>query len=348
MQYGDDVAEVWRCKVKMGVIGWGMINLRVVMMTLAAALAVSEWASSAEVQPGAGGLKRVCEECARTLDARVGIAVLMNGDAAPAATVGALDLYPMMSVVKLPLAVVVMQGVADGRWRLDQRFALDARDLKENTWSPLREAFPQGGEFTLCVLLDYMVAQSDNNVCDYLFELVGGPPVVEAEMRRWLDGEVMQIRYDEEELRDVEKLSGNRASPLALCRLLQALHDAAACASCEVEPGVSGKSRHILPPALAEVLLEVMAGTRTGASCLAAGVPEGCRLEHKTGSGPMLPSGRISARNDVGIIRLPGGGYACVAVFVANAAADAGAMDAVMSRVAAAVVQALRAESSAP
>lgn len=332
----------------MCVIGWGMINLRVVMMTLAAALAASGWTAGAEVQPGAGELQRVCEERAGALDARVGIAVLMNGEAAPAVAVGASELYPMMSVVKLPLAVVVMQGVADGRWRLDQRFELDARDLKEDTWSPLREAFPQGGAFTLRVLLDYMVAQSDNNVCDYLFELVGGPPVVEAEMQRWLDGEVMRIRYDEEGLRDVAKLSGNSASPMALCRLLQALHDAAARSPREEEAEGRGKSRHILPPELAEVLLDVMAGTRTGASCLAAGLPEGCRLEHKTGSGPTLPDGRISARNDVGIIRLPGGGYACVAVFVADAAADAAAMDGVMSYVAAAVVQALRAESAAP
>lgn len=284
---------------------------------------------------GAETLQRSCEQAAASIDARVGIAVFLDGAEHPAGVMGAGELYPMMSVVKLPLAVVVLQGVADQRWSLEQRFALTAEDLKPDTWSPLRELHPSGGCFTLRELLMYMVTQSDNNVCDFLFSLVGGPAVVESGMRRWLGGERMFIRYDEMGLRDVSKVSANSASPLAFCRLLRALDSAAS----GVQGGGAGEA--ILPPAEAQELLDIMAQTRTGSSCLAAGVPVGCRLEHKTGSGPKLPDGRISARNDVGILRMPNGRYAYVAVFVADAAASSDAMDAVMRRVAEATSAAL-------
>lgn len=299
-------------------------------------------------------LQAACERIAAGIDARVGIAVYLDDAEQPAASVRSSELYPMMSVVKLPLAVVVLQGVATGKWELDGVHTLTAEDLHPDTWSPLREAYPQGGTFTLRELLVYMLAQSDNNVCDYLFALVGGPSVVEHAMQQRLGRGFICIRYDESGLRDIARLSGNSASPDALCRLLKAINDAAVLspiASSDL-PATDGSgsmptSRQspdlpILPPAEARELLLILGECRTGAACLKAGLPTDARLEHKTGSGPMLPNGRISARNDVGIIRLPGGRKAFLAVLVADSAADVAAVETVMSRAAAAAVQALR------
>lgn len=333
----DPRTPVFGCQGVGNVIDWGMGILGVRGFLLVAGCVLSGLAMAGVDHSGAGALQGACRQAALSVDARVGIAVLLNGGGEPAAAVGAEEMYPMMSVVKLPLAVVVMQGVASGRWRLDQSFTVSERNLKPDTWSPLREACPKGGAFTLRELLVFMVAQSDNNVCDYLFELVGGPAVVEAEMVRYLGERGMHIRYDEEGLRDFSKISANAASPLALCRLLQLLDEAALGKN----PAGGTPRDAILPPAEAQQLLGVMAQTRTGAACLAAGVPQGCRLEHKTGSGPMSPEGRLSARNDVGILRLPDGKRACIAVFVADAAETTEAVDAVMRRVAEATVQAL-------
>ena len=45
-----------------------------------------------------------------------------------------------------------------------------------NTWSPLREKYGQGNvSVSLAEILSYTVSLSDNNCCDILFRLVGGP-----------------------------------------------------------------------------------------------------------------------------------------------------------------------------
>ncbi|HHM0730830.1 TPA: serine hydrolase, partial [Elizabethkingia anophelis] len=51
---------------------------------------------------------------------------------------------PMMSVFKFHIALTVLNEVDKGKLKLDQRFFIKKEELLENTWSPMRNDFPNG------------------------------------------------------------------------------------------------------------------------------------------------------------------------------------------------------------
>lgn len=76
---------------------------------------------------------------------------------------------PMQSVFKFHIAAAVLDFVDKGKLSLDQKIHLDQFNLLENTWSPLRDKYPNGGvEVSLSEILELTVAKSDNNGCDYV------------------------------------------------------------------------------------------------------------------------------------------------------------------------------------
>ncbi len=82
---------------------------------------------------------------------------------------------PMLSVFKFHIALAVLNQVDKGNLTLDQKILIKKSDLLENTWSPLREKYPDGNvELPLSEIITYTVAQSDNNGCDILLRLIGG------------------------------------------------------------------------------------------------------------------------------------------------------------------------------
>jgi len=52
--------------------------------------------------------------------------------------------YPMQSVYKFPLALAVLDKVDRGELALNQLLKIKKSDLLDNTWSPLREKYPNG------------------------------------------------------------------------------------------------------------------------------------------------------------------------------------------------------------
>ncbi len=79
------------------------------------------------------------------------------------------------SVMKFPIALTVLHWVDTGKLRLDQLIHVTKRELVKDTHSPLRDKYPKGGDFPVSELVGYMVSQSDNNACDNLLKLIGGP-----------------------------------------------------------------------------------------------------------------------------------------------------------------------------
>src|SRR5687768_1156651 len=109
-------------------------------------------------------------------DVGVGIKHLENGDTI---TFSGRRPFPMQSVFKFPLAIAVLKQVDKGKLSLEQKVSIKAEDFIPNTWSPIAEKYPKGGvDLTIRELLSYTVSQSDNNGCDILFGLVGGPAKV--------------------------------------------------------------------------------------------------------------------------------------------------------------------------
>ena len=86
------------------------------------------------------------QELAHSLKARVGMAAEML-DTGETVAVGDEADYPMQSVVKFVLALSVLKRVDQGVMNLEQIIRIRPEQLVKDTWSPLRERFPQGGDF---------------------------------------------------------------------------------------------------------------------------------------------------------------------------------------------------------
>ncbi len=240
------------------------------------------------------------EKAAHLPDGRVGFYVL-DLDSGASASWGNDGVYPMMSVFKFPLALSVLSRVDAGQLHLDTKYELRGKLLDPKTWSPLREKFPQGGSFTLRELLRYSVMESDNNACDFLFGLIGGPAAAQADLKKW-GVEDISIRVVEGAMQnDWQAIYLNSARPSAMAALLKLFAE--------------GK---ILREATNRELWEMMAGCKTGTDRLVQGMPAGAVLAHKTGSSGVRQDGLVGALNDVGVAVLPDGRRLAICAFVSD------------------------------
>ena len=100
-------------------------------------------------------------------DARIGLAVII--DDRDTVSVNGQKEYPMMSVFKFPLALAVARTIDLNGKSLDETVDICADDMKENTWSPMREKYGRES-ITLSIreLLEWSLKQSDNNAADIL------------------------------------------------------------------------------------------------------------------------------------------------------------------------------------
>ena len=250
---------------------------------------------------------------------RHGAAVALDGEPMAQLTRYENELFPLMSVVKLPLAVVVLHRVEQGQLRLGDHYHLGEEDMDPNTWSPLQKRFPKGGSFTLETLLQASLCESDNNACDYLFRLVGGPQCVHQFFKTYY-GSCFPLRIavtEKEMALDAAAMSENCATPAAMLRVLEDLYSAA-----------TFPTQHpLLTPPMARLLLAYMEQTTTGQERLRAGLPSGeLAFAHKTGSSGTV-GGCTLAHNDVGIIRLPDGRHACIVSFITDCSESAATMN---------------------
>ena len=114
--------------------------------------------------------------------AEIGIAVIL--DAQDTVTVNNDDRYPLMSVFKFHQALAVADYLDRNGLTPDTEIFIPEEELVPDTYSPLRDEFPEG-EISLSVsrLLEYSLQLSDNNACDILFEHTGGPAATDRYVR---------------------------------------------------------------------------------------------------------------------------------------------------------------------
>ncbi len=253
-------------------------------------------------------------QIASTLNAEVGVAAVKL-DSLEVYLLGDGVQYPMQSVYKFPLALSILKRVDEGKLNPNQICKVLPEHLLPDTWSPLRDKFPHGGDFTLRELLRYSMQESDNNACDYLFALVGGPQAVQNDLDEWkIKG--IRICSTEAEIRKTPSLQyANSCSPSAMTELLQSF-DAGA----------------ILQPETTELLWNMMATCQTGKTRLMGELSSDYVVAHKTGSG-MVKDGIATAVNDVGIIVLPDGRKLAVSIFIKDAKATPAECEAVIAKI---------------
>ena len=228
--------------------------------------------------------------------------------------------FALQSVVKLPVSMLVMQQVAEGKFTLDQKIKFTKDDLvNPNQRSPLRDRNPKGGEVTLNELIRLALVESDGTACDVLTRIAGGPAAVQAYIASTGISDMQMKRTHKEFGLDWQMQYENWTTPEAAVELLDGLYHG--------EGGTKDK---------AELLLKYMYESIPGQNRLKAQLPPGTPVAHKTGTGG-TKDGVTSATNDIGIITLPNGKHIAIAVFVGNSSADEKGRELVIAKVAKAV-----------
>lgn len=287
----------------------------------------------------------------------VAISVVHVRTGARAAVHGDLRL-PMMSVFKLPLALVTLAAVDAGLHRLDEKVPIVEREIRSFV-SPIAEAWKQGDTApSLETMLVRVLQDSDNTAGDKLVSFNGGGAAITAKLRAMgIDG----VDVAEEEI-DIfaRELCGDAPRPVdgwseAALKACPKTSDAAQLAAAKREVTIppnaataDALSRMLVRVAAGDglskashvFLLRTLEGTKTGPSRLKGLLPPGTVVAHKTGTGSTVGGFNV-ATNDIGLISLPGGEKVAVAVLTSGLPGDGAARDRVIAEAAKLVWDAL-------
>ncbi|WP_426671608.1 class A beta-lactamase, subclass A2 [Mucilaginibacter sp. McL0603] len=222
----------------------------------------------------------------------------------------------MHSVMKFPIAMTVLNLVDKGKYKLDKMMKVGKDDMHPNTYSPLRDKYPNGTEITLGELLSYMVSLSDNNACDFLLKKIGGPEVVQNYLYGLGIKGINIVASEADMAKAWEVQYTNWCKPTEVVRLLDVFYQ--------------GKA---LSKTSNDFLMKIMTDTSTGPKRIKGLLPSDAVVAHKTGTSGTNDEGLTPATNDVGIITLPNGKHLAIAVFVCNSKADEAARELVIAQI---------------
>jgi beta-lactamase class A len=281
-------------------------------------------------------LKLRLDQIATESDGMVGISVLHMRTGARTSVHGDTRL-PMMSVFKLPLAVVTLAAVDSGHFKMDQPIPIAASEIVPDV-SPIAEAWNKGEHSPkLETLLRQMIQQSDNTAGDKLVSLNGGGAKITARLKKM---GLQRIDIAEQEINIFGRVhcAGDRSSgwtpaKVAECKEASPKEQETA-AKQEVSSPPNGATTNSMIELLAAIdhgtilsktsqqwLLAALAGVATGPHRIKGLLPDGTPVAHKTGTGDTVLGMNI-AINDVGIVTLPNRDRYAIAVFIAGAHAD--------------------------
>jgi beta-lactamase class A len=249
---------------------------------------------------------------------RIGVYVraLASGEAA---SFRADQSWYLASMVKVPVAIAVLRGIARGAYALDTPVTLRADDYVDGAGATNSHA--PGAALTIGYLLEQMVIHSDNTASDMLIGLVGleqvnavaaevapggfGPITQLAEVRRAVYGqlvpaaqrlagrELLALRQQRDDAARLQYLARTVQVPVSEFRLatLGEAYDAYYATGLNAgrldaygELLAQLADGRLLPPAQTRHLLGLMDRVVTGPQRIRAGLPAGARFAHKTGT----------------------------------------------------------------
>ena len=236
-------------------------------------------------------------------DATIGVAVLTDdGDSL---TINNACHYPMMSVFKFHQALAVANYLNDYQLSLSSQIPLDYTDLIVNTYSPMRDKYPQGGNLMVSELLQYTLQLSDNIAADILFNVSYHPNQVDSLLKAKSKILDFNIAYNETQMQMNNGLCyDNWSTPYATVELLNQF--------------LQGK---LTDEPYTSFIKQLMIDSKTGENRLPRYISNPkVTIGHKSGSGYATNQSRLSAINDVGFVILPSGKYYSIAVYIKEAA----------------------------
>ncbi len=239
-------------------------------------------------------------------DARIGIAVIIDGN--DTVEINGRKDFPMMSVMKFPLAIAVAEWIGLNKMNWCDSLTFGANELNENTYSPMLKKY---GKRAMTIswreLIEWSLIESDNNACDILFKQMGGPDGAMGILSQVNIPDDIVIGVMEADMqRDHYQSYLNRSTPLAMAELFDRFD----------------RELRYKSPVYSGIAL-MLEQCRTGRDRLAAPLMSTkAIIGHKTGTGFVSAEGRISAVNDCGYVHMPDGHRYVIAVFVADSAYD--------------------------
>ena len=247
----------------------------------------------------AGDLEQRLMEIVSGKDAEVGIAVIFNGKDTLA--LNNCNHYPMMSVFKFHQALAVADHLAKSGKHLSDRIHIEPEDLQKDTYSPLRDKFPDGNfDISIAELLQYTLQLSDNNACDILFKYIAGVNETD-DFIRSLGLEKFSISANEDDMhKDLSRCYDNWSTPLDAARLLEIFI-----------------TQDVLQEEYGDFIRKTMTECTTGQDRLVKPLlGTDAAIGHKTGTGDRNAEGKLIGTNDIGFVFLPDGSRYTIAVFV--------------------------------
>ena len=231
--------------------------------------------------------------------AQVGVAIIINGK--DTITVNNECHYPLMSVMKYPQALAVLHYLHQHNQPLSTKIFIPKEALLDDTYSPLRDKYPEGNIYMpIAQLLDYTIQKSDNNACDILFNYTGGVSYTDSYIRSLGINNFSISKTEDDMHEDLAACYENWSTPLEIASLTDMLF-----------------SKELFPTEYQNFLKETMLNCQTGTNRLPAPLLDTtARIGHKTGTSDRNVQGELIGINDVGFILLPDGKRYTIAVLV--------------------------------
>lgn len=254
---------------------------------------------------GQNSLEARFQEIADSLNGKLGVSAL-HLETGESISLNGESRFPMQSVYKFPIAMVMLHQIDKGKFSLDDTIKIDKQEyIPKAGHSPIRETYPDGANLTIREILDYNVAKSDGTACDVLLRLLGGTQKVEEQIHAMgvediaiATTEMIQVANDTIQYQ-------NWSSPEAMNQLLKIFQEGTY---------LSENSKQLLSSFM-------LVSNKWFDSRIKGLLPNTVKVVHKTGSSRTY-DGLTRATNDAGIITLPDGTHLAVTVFVMDAYDD--------------------------
>lgn len=237
------------------------------------------------------------EKIIKEKQASVGVAIIHNDDII---TIANEDKYPTMSAFKFHIAVTALKKMEVENIPLDKKVYIKKKEMLKNTYSPLRDKYPnQGIHISYRDIIDYTVKVSDNNTCDWLIRFVGGIDKVDSYIKSLGIKDFNFTETEESMHTDIMRCYNNWSTPLAIAQLLKKIY-----------------TEDVLTKEHFAFLETSMLNCVSGKNKLIAGLPHDVKFGHKTGRSDRTTDGVQISEADAGVIYLPNGEKCYIVVLI--------------------------------
>ena len=172
--------------------------------------------------------------------------------------------YPLLSVFKFHVALTVLDKMNKQGTPLDHIVHVKASQLQPNTYSQLRQKYPnQDLDISLGELLRYSISLSDNNACDILIEYAGGIGHIHQYIKKLGINDFNLSETEDSMHRNPQKAYSNWSTPSEMARLLKMADE-----------------KNLFAPVYRDFLWKTMTETATGSNKLKGLLPSNTVVDH--------------------------------------------------------------------